>query len=76
MFGLSSLFSRINSFEKLSILRVAKMMISTNVSSRIQLTILGNGALFQPSVIVTTEKINYLFNCGEGTQRMIIEHNK
>ncbi|KPM06758.1 ribonuclease Z, mitochondrial-like protein [Sarcoptes scabiei] len=52
------------------------MMISTNVSSRIQLTILGNGALFQPSVIVTTEKINYLFNCGEGTQRMIIEHNK
>ncbi|KAH7639554.1 ribonuclease z [Dermatophagoides farinae] len=51
-------------------------MLSNNISARINMIVMGNGAMMQPSVIVTTDKINYLFNCGEGTQRMIIEHNK
>lgn len=53
-----------------------RTMLSNNISARINMIVMGNGAMMQPSVIVTTDKINYLFNCGEGTQRMIIEHNK
>lgn len=53
-----------------------RKMLSNNVSARINMIVMGNGAMMQPSLIVTSDKINYLFNCGEGTQRMIIEHNK
>ncbi|OTF74446.1 hypothetical protein BLA29_007409, partial [Euroglyphus maynei] len=53
-----------------------RTMLSNNVSARINMIVMGNGAMMQPSVIVTSDKTNYLFNCGEGTQRMIIEHNK
>lgn len=51
-------------------------MLSCNVSSRVQVSVLGNGGVLSPSIVLNTDKSSYVFNCGEGTQRMIFEHNK
>lgn len=41
----------------------------------VQLQVLGNGALGEPrSLYVSCEHTKYLFNCGEGTQRLAFEH--
>ena len=42
--------------------------------SLLQLTVLGNGYLGTPkSVVVRSERQVYIFNCGEGTQRSLVE---
>jgi len=42
--------------------------------SILQLTLLGNGYLGSPkSVVVRSERQVYIFNCGEGTQRSLVE---
>lgn len=51
-------------------------MLSNNVSSNIKLSVLGNGALLQPSLYLTSDKYSYMFNCGEGIQRMILSHSR
>ena len=42
--------------------------------SLLQLTVLGNGYLGTPkSVVVRSERQVYIFNCGEGPQRSLVE---
>ncbi|XP_011496822.1 PREDICTED: ribonuclease Z, mitochondrial [Ceratosolen solmsi marchali] len=44
--------------------------------SRIQLQVIGNGSPSEPRcVMLITDHINYVFNCGEGTQRLAAEHH-
>lgn len=49
--------------------------VSGQVSSRMQLSVLGNGANANPiSITISTDKSTHLFNCGEGVQRLLFEH--
>ena len=44
-------------------------------SNDFQISVLGNGSRGNPKAIyVTTDRSSYLFNCGEGTQRLATEH--
>ena len=44
-------------------------------SSAVSLHVLGNGGPGNPaSVMLITDHFRYLFNCGEGTQRLAVEH--
>nr|CUU99345.1 hypothetical transcript [Hymenolepis microstoma] len=46
-------------------------------SSRIHVTVVGTGSPGSPkSVLLCTDKTRYLINCGEGTQRILTEHNE
>lgn len=45
------------------------------MSSNISLVVVGNGANENAiSLCLITDRANHLFNCGEGTQRLIHEH--
>ena len=44
-------------------------------SNLFQLTVLGNGSKGNPNALyLNTDRNSYLFNCGEGTQRLANEH--
>ncbi|KAH9393423.1 Zinc phosphodiesterase ELAC protein 2 [Tyrophagus putrescentiae] len=47
----------------------------TQLSARVQLCIVGNGANANPAAVaVITDRETLLFNCGEGVQRLLTEH--
>ena len=47
----------------------------SQISSRIQVSIVGNGANANPvAIVVTNDRETLLFNCGEGVQRLVFEH--
>ena len=54
----------------------AKKSAKNKVPSNLfQLTVLGNGSEGNPNALyVNTDRNSYLFNCGEGTQRLANEH--
>ena len=56
--------------------RINKSNIQGDASaSFVQLCVLGNASKGNPrALFVSTDHINYLFNCGEGTQRLALEH--
>ena len=66
--------------EKLRLNRISnakkkKMSNEKMASNLFQLIVLGNGAKGNPRALyVNTEHNSYLFNCGEGTQRLANEH--
>ncbi|KAL5019028.1 hypothetical protein ScPMuIL_004750 [Solemya velum] len=46
------------------------------VPSRIDVHVIGSGGRATPrSVMISTDHVRYLFNCGEGTQRIATEHH-
>ncbi|XP_053984927.1 ribonuclease Z, mitochondrial-like [Hylaeus volcanicus] len=54
--------------------RKLKMLQLAN--SNVRIKILGSGAHGAPrSIFVSTDHMNYIFNCGEGTQRLAHEHH-
>jgi len=60
--------SRIKSAQKLS----NNNKFPSNV---VQIHVLGNGSKGNPRALyVATDRNSYLFNCGEGTQRLAHEH--
>ncbi|XP_033321484.2 ribonuclease Z [Megalopta genalis] len=51
-----------------------KRLVFANSSTAVQ--ILGTGAYGAPrSIVITTDHVNYIFNCGEGVQRLAQEHH-
>ena len=54
----------------------AKKITNNKMASNLfQLTVLGNGSKGNPKALyVNTDRSSYLFNCGEGTQRLANEH--
>jgi hypothetical protein len=58
-------------------IKSAKKLASNNKfpSNVVQLHVLGNGSIGNPRALyVSTDRNSYLFNCGEGTQRLAHEH--
>lgn len=48
---------------------------SKTVPGRVSLTVLGNGGPGNPStVVLLSDQKSYMFNCGEGAQRLAHEH--
>ena len=72
-------FARFEGLKIAPIVMMSKRKIKnktiSNLSAKVQVSVLGNGALGNPvSVIVNTDTDTYLINCGEGVQRLFYQH--
>ncbi|XP_076637968.1 ribonuclease Z [Colletes latitarsis] len=66
----------INHYNIISMRQKKKIKMLTTNNTSLTLQVLGSGATGAPcSIFVSTDHVNYIFNCGEGTQRLAHEYH-
>lgn len=61
---------------KMAMRQKKKLQLLRQMNANVTLQVLGTGATGAPSALfLSTDHTNYIFNCGEGTQRLANEHH-
>ncbi|XP_043260367.1 ribonuclease Z, mitochondrial [Colletes gigas] len=72
----SMMSKNIVDYNIISMRQKKKIKMLTHDNSNLTLQVLGSGAIGAPcSIFVTADHVNYMFNCGEGTQRLAHEYH-